>query len=217
MVRDTVFGGQVNDIDIWIPSNCTETNVYHWISDLSTSGLITETPRIVFQGPTQINQENIETYRDMSNHWVIEFGLGGQKFNIMRTMSAWDDNDPGAFFTSLMRNFDIDVCMMFIGIPSGVAVYNTPNIIMPRHLVEALLNEESIRSFRWNHFRAATTSAQRLESRFRKMNEKYGLEESPIRIQQEDIEAVPVPCSFLLEHMDQLPLPRLNDDPFDIL
>jgi len=111
-----------------------------------------------------------ENYGDVNNHWVIEVQVEGwPKINFMRSMTPW--TTPQAFFNGLMRAFDIDYCMFFIGWMPGQNNVNT--VIMPEHMTNRAINNPRMNEIYWNQYRLSNTSAARVESRLIKMYSKY--------------------------------------------
>jgi len=161
------------------------------------------------------NAEHDEAgYGDVHNHWVVELQPMGNnlagvpaadcpRINIMRNMARWTGDAP-SFFTEIMRNFDLDLCMYFVGYMPGQNTVNT--VIMPQHLQNSLLNSRinhhrvaptRINEVYWNQARLETTSTERILSRVRKMNEKYTLNlpediQRIVMIPTAEIIAVPV-------------------------
>ena len=236
LIRDALYGGRPNDIDIWLPSNITIPDVDAFCAHLVRTGYGPQQGfqgQIIFRGPGSRveeveegvlggfgNAENDNTgYGDVHNHWVIEIQpsetipladpIGHPKINIMRNMARWNGDAP-AFFTEIMRNFDLDLCMYFVGYMPGQTSVNT--VIMPQHLLNTLTNSRGggrveatrLNEVYWNQARLETTSTERILGRIRKMNEKYqslGLPEDIERISMiptAEIIAVPVPFSHLM-------------------
>lgn len=216
IARDALMGGVPVDVDVWLPSNFNpevlNLRFVDAFCDLMRAESLTSDryPQIVFEGPNDINPENDpNNYRDMSNHWVIEFDHGPVKFNIMRTMSVWD-GDSQAFFSSIMQNFDIDLCMMFVAaIPSVDGFFDNPidTIILPSSIANDLANDVGITSFRWNRFRWDTTSVRRRDFRRDKIRSRYQVTEGAV-LERESFTAVPVPLSFIMENQTLLPFPE---------
>ena len=219
IARDALMGGVPVDVDVWLPSNFNpESDAYRNVDEFSdlmraeslTSGV---QPQIVFEGPQDLNPEHDpNNYRDMSNHWVIEFDHGPVKFNIMRTMTQWT-GDSQAFFTSIMQNFDIDLCMMFVAaIPTVDGFFDNPidTIILPNTIADDLANSVAIDTFRWNRFRWDTTSVRRRDFRRDKVISRYRVTEG-IVLPRENFTAVPVPLAFIMENQSLLPFPERSD------
>lgn len=202
VVRDVLLGGIVNDVDIWLPSNIQMQDVQSAISSLQNRF---NTPVDLIFNLNADSDANSENYRDVSNHWVLEFTLRGIKFNIMRTMVPWEA--PEQFFTGVMRNFDIDLCMMFVGwLPGRVEWRNA--VIIPQHMRNDLAEGHHYDTVTWNRWRLNATSQTRIDSRNAKMRARYNLQHQFTgRIPREDIVATPVSIAFLIEHMEQFPLP----------
>lgn len=233
LVRDALYGGRPNDIDIWLPSNITIPDVDAFCAHLVRTGYGPQQGfqgQIIFRGPGSRVEEVVEEnlfggtppidgeYGDVYNHWVIEIqpsetvplaAPGGHpKVNIMRNMARWNGDAP-AFFTEIMRNFDLDLCMYFVGYMPGQTSVNT--VIMPQHLLNTLNNRRGgrveatrLNEVYWNQARLETTSTERILGRIRKMNQKYsalGLPEDIERISMiptAEIIAVPVLFSHLM-------------------
>jgi hypothetical protein len=179
LVRDAILGGRPSDIDIWLPSNLA-----NGLADLGTfaSRLQDTYPgaqvNAIFSGPganvTPIEELLAEPtsgeYGDVNNHWVVEMQVEGwPRVNFMRSMTPW--TAPQAFFNGLMRAFDIDYCMFFIGWMPGQNNVNT--VIMPEHMTNRAINNPRMNEIYWNQYRLSNTSAARVESRLIKMYSKY--------------------------------------------
>lgn len=241
LIRDALYGGRPNDIDIWLPSNVTIPDVDAFCAHLIRTGYGPQQGfqgQIIFRGPGSRIEEveegvlggfgaaehDDEGYGDVHNHWVIEIQpsetvpladpIGHPKVNIMRNMARWNGDAP-AFFTEIMRNFDLDLCMYFVGYMPGQTSVNT--VIMPQHLLHTLntrrggrVDVARLNEVYWNQARLETTSTERILGRIRKMNEKYqalGLPEDIERISMiptAEIIAVPVLFSHLM--------PRFNSN-----
>lgn len=211
IIRDAIMGGVPVDIDVWLPSNVAQNS--HDIYDFSR--VITDAfPGIrvqhVFEGPRELNPANDpNNYRDMSNHWVVEFDVGTVKFNVMRTMTQWT-GDSAAFFGSVMQNFDIDLCMMFTGaIPTGRGFFTEPvtNIILPSNIVENLQDGRAIDTFCWNRFRYEQTNVARRNFRRDKIISRYGVQEGTV-LERAQFIPTPVELTFVLEAQSLLPFPQ---------
>lgn len=211
IIRDAIMGGVPVDIDVWLPSNVAQNS--HDIYDFSR--VITDAfPGIrvqhVFEGPRELNPANDpNNYRDMSNHWVVEFDVGTVKFNVMRTMTQWT-GDSAAFFGSVMQNFDIDLCMMFTGaIPTGRGFFTEPvtNIILPSNIVENLQDGRAIDTFCWNRFRYEQTNVARRNFRRDKIMSRYGVQEGVV-LERAQFIPTPVELTFVLEAQSLLPFPQ---------
>jgi hypothetical protein len=231
LVRDALYGGRPNDIDVWLPSNIHVPDVDAFCGYMVNAGF---GPRqgfqgqAVFRGPGSRVEEVTEGifggfgdaehdnagYGDVHNHWVVEIqsapdaqestpGYSHPRINIMRNMARWNGDAP-SFFTEIMRNFDLDLCMYFVGYMPGQNSVNT--VIMPRHLHDSIVNRlrnntvvvrPRMNEVYWNQARLQTTSTERILSRVRKMNQKYtlSLSENINNIQMiptNEIVAVPV-------------------------
>ncbi len=204
LVRDALYGGRPNDIDVWLPSNINVPDVDAFCSHLVRTGY---GPRqgfqgqVIFRGPGSRVEEVQEGifggfgdaehdnagYGDVHNHWVVEVQAANNsvvshpRINIMRNMARWTGDAP-SFFTEIMRNFDLDLCMFFVGYMPGQTQVNT--VIMPEHLRNSLLHgldrhfqvaPTRMNEVYWNQARLETTSTERILARVRKMNEKYVL------------------------------------------
>lgn len=226
LIRDALYGGRPNDIDIWLPSNIHVPDVDAFCAHMVNSGY---GPRqgfqgqVIFRGPGSAARdvgtpweaaEDTQGYGDVHNHWVVEIEPTAAhpedpvpppdhpRINIMRNMARWTGDAP-SFFTEIMRNFDLDLCMYFVGIMPGQNTINT--VIMPQHLLTNLRvsNQNNrvvhtrMNEVYWNQARLETTSVERILGRIRKMNEKYTvritetIENIPV-IRTEEIIAVPV-------------------------
>lgn len=226
LIRDALYGGRPNDIDIWLPSNIHVPDVDAFCSHMIRSGYGPQQGfqgQVIFRGPGANVQEVTEGvlggfgdaendaagYGDVHNHWVVEIQstsetIGHPRINIMRNMARWTGDAP-SWFTEIMRNFDLDICMYFVGYMPGQNTVNT--VIMPEHLRDSLLRNRQegrarvaptrMNEVYWNQARLDTTSVDRIISRVRKMNEKYlvniteRIENIPV-IATLDIIAVPV-------------------------
>ena len=259
LIRDALYGGRPNDIDIWLPSNITIPDVDAFCAHLVRTGYGPQQGfqgQIIFRGPGSRVEEvedfphgilggfdNAENdnagYGDVHNHWVIEIqtapglmtaetpGRNHPKVNIMRNMARWNGDAP-AFFTEIMRNFDLDLCMYFVGYMPGQTSVNT--VIMPQHLLDSLTTRRNgridiarLNEVYWNQARLETTSTERILGRIRKMNQKYqslGLPEDIERISMiptAEIIAVPVLFSHLMPVFNSnagwgwAPLPTLSN------
>lgn len=203
IVRDLLLGGTPNDIDIWLPSNTACDDVALMINHIQHR----------FQCPVNIvfslnahGDANPENYSDVSNHWVIEFVVSGYKFNVMRTMVAW--TNPQAFYNGLMQNFDIDLCMFFMGwLPTADSTTWRRNVIMPAHLKGDLEDGLQVDFTTWNRWRLENTSDARKTLRNNKMSERYEISDHTGVIDRDDIVAVPVPISWFLTKVHLMPLP----------
>ena len=238
LVRDALYGGRPNDIDIWLPSNIHVPDVDAFCAHMVNTGY---GPRqgfqgqVIFRGPGSRVEEvtegifggfnnaehDVGGYGDVHNHWVVEItpaavlsatnpapAANHPRINIMRNMARWTGDAP-SFFTEVMRNFDLDLCMYFVGYMPGQTKVNT--VIMPQHLLEGLrtyfrtnrLAATRMNEVYWNQARLETTSVERILSRVRKMNDKYtirlpeAIERIPM-IPTAEIIAVPVPLATLI-------------------
>jgi hypothetical protein len=242
LVRDALYGGRPNDIDVWLPSNITIPDVDAFCAHMVNSGY---GPRqgfqgqVIFRGPGSRVEEVTEGifggfgdaehddagYGDVHNHWVVEITTAEApqgalnhpchpRINIMRNMARWTGDAP-SFFTEIMRNFDLDLCMYFVGYMPGQNTVNT--VIMPQHLRNSIMNPFNNRRVEptrmnevyWNQARLETTSVERIRSRVRKMNDKYmlNLPENIQNIQMiptADIVAVPVLFRDLIESFNAM-------------
>lgn len=237
LVRDALYGGRPNDIDIWVPSNISVPDVDAFCAHLVRTGYGPNDNfqgQVIFRGPgAQVREVEDQpvfggfndaehddaNYGDVHNHWVIEIQNTSETFahpkvNIMRNMARWTGDAP-AYFTELMRNFDLDICMYFIGYMPGQNTVNT--VIMPQHVRQAMV-EASMRGTRtmptsinevyWNQARLQTTSVERIRSRVQKMNDKYQLRlpmeiENIRMIRTADIIAEPVALSYLMRFFNR--------------
>lgn len=241
LIRDALYGGRPNDIDIWLPSNIHVPDVDAFCAHMVNSGY---GPRqgfqgqIIFRGPGSRVEEvtegilggfnnaeyDTEGYGDVHNHWVVEITAADAtatnvtpapnhpRINIMRNMARWTGDAP-SFFTEIMRNFDLDLCMYFVGYMPGQNSVNT--VIMPQHLLENMrttyrtgrLATTRMNEVYWNQARLETTSVERILSRVRKMNDKYSVR-LPEDIQlipmipTAEIIAVPVPFASILRYFN---------------
>ncbi len=209
IVRDALLGGVINDIDIWLPSNIRIEGI-----EEARMGLQNElrTPVDVIFQVNAAEGANSENYQDVSNHWVLEFTFRGFKFNIMRTMVPW--HTPQGFFNGVMQNFDIDLCMMFVGWQRGTMNNEWKHtVIIPQHMKDNLLAHRPYIDLGWNAWRLDHTSEARINSRNAKMRDRYDVDTIALTdIARGSIVAAPVTIGFLLEHMEYLPLPILPVD-----
>lgn len=202
-VRDLLLGGTPNDIDLWLPSTTGCNDVALMINHIQER----------FRCPVNIvfslnahDDANPANYSDVSNHWVIEFVVDGYKFNVMRTMVNW--SSPQQFYTDLMRNFDIDLCMFFIGwLPIVDSTTWRGHVIMPSHLKGDLEEGLQVNFTTWNQWRLQNTSDARKTLRNNKMSERYEISDHTGVIDRNDIVAVPVPISWFLTKVHLMPLP----------
>lgn len=228
LIRDAFYGGYPGDIDVWLPSNITIPDADAFARHIATHGYGRDDGfqgQILFRGPgSQVAEDRPEgvfgfeatpptpeNYGDVHNHWVMELEntseeRGYPKVNIMRNMAVWN-NDAPAWFTTIMRNFDLDCCMFFVGYMRGQRDVNT--VIIPRHIVQNLSNRARggisvhMNEVYWNQARVETTSHERIMSRVHKMNDKYEfrIPEDVNRIRMiptDEIVAEPVTMSWLL-------------------
>lgn len=253
-VRDGLLGARISDIDVWLPSNVvmppqptapipiwtvpvpTWVNTHHdgemhannFIDHLWRFHPLYQANSVLFEAPFATLQPNEEgqAYHDMSNHWVVGTTINGYPVQFMRTNVEWE-NDPAEFMSRLCRNFDIDLCMMFLCVERDAesvdSALGSQYIVMPSEITD-FLNEDGdpLRTMLWNTARNTTSDARKL-SRYLKMTTKYHLDaavpntnvpELPHAmfddVPPERLIAVPVPLRFLMDHMDRLPLPRLE-------
>lgn len=218
LARDALGGARPDDIDIWLPSNISEfvqdCNAFQWFfeNNIPVTG---STAQIVFRGPGARGTLDLEAslnavaYSDVNNHWVAECALPGYpKVNFMRTMVPWT-GDTQAFFNTVMRSFDLDICMMFLAFEPGV--YDTKYIVMPLHVVDACESKRgttpTLNMIYWNRARMEQTSATRTNGRIEKMNRKYqfGLRLETIQlIETDQIVACPVKISKAVRWADMI-------------
>lgn len=238
LIRDALGGARPGDIDIWLPSNITNCQL---IRDALPNFRIMFPGaylNAIFQGPGSTNDvdlvvaQNTGEYADINNHWVFEMtALNMPKINFMRTMVEWT-GDAQAFFTGIMRGFDIDICMLYIGYMRGQE--NPTHVIMPQHMIQGLRNGTrqmrlntaygmQMNDLHWNAARLNRTAEARVLARIQKMNEKYAFHANMERIQpipQDHIIAVPVELREFARYTDRLlpyPMPaytrNLPDEP----
>lgn len=229
-VRDIILGGRPSDIDVWLPSNLRRCELAdEFVQYMLEDNMVPSA--IVFRGPgSRTEGENLhgasgahasQAYLDINNHWVAEVpanssgGIGGYDnapaINFMRTMVTWD-GDAQAFFTGLMRSFDIDTCMFFMGWDQTENIQNIRHAIMPQHLWNLWRhriggNRQDLRQLRineihFNELRANAASATRLAARIDKMCLKYHFSrprsiEEVQRIPVDQIVALPVDLTAL--------------------
>lgn len=226
LIRDALYGGCPSDIDIWLPSNISIPDIDAFCRHLATSGFGPNEGfqgQVLFRGPGATVQPvnpfafgaletaAAENYGDVHNHWVVELQTSPiateahPRVNFMRNMATWN-GDAESWFTEIMRNFDLDICMFFIGYMPGQSQVNT--VIMPRHMLVA----QGTRTVRmnevyWNQGRLQNTSVDRILARVDKMNSKYNIR-LPRLIQDiqmiptENIVAVPVRMSRMVAMMN---------------
>lgn len=206
IVRDLLLGGTPNDIDLWLPANTACDDVALMIDHITRRFQVQVNLVFSLNAHTDANPEN---YSDVSNHWVLEFIVNGYKFNVMRSMVNWEN--PQQFYTDLMRNFDIDLCMFFIGwLPNSSSFGWRNNIIMPDHLKIDLEEGLRVNFTTWNRWRLENTSDARKLLRNNKMSERYEVDSAHHHhgvIDREDIIATPVPISWFLTKVHLMPLP----------
>lgn len=215
LARDALGGARPDDIDIWLPSNVSIEDCVLFRDWLQTQLVGVET-QIVFRGPGARGTLDLEAslaavaYSDVNNHWVAECALPGYpKVNFMRTMVPWT-GDTQAFFDTVMRSFDLDICMMFLAFDRGV--YETKYIIMPLHVVNACENrgrrpEPGLNAIYWNRARMEQTSRERTNGRIEKLNRKYqfGMRLETIQLLETDqIVACPVKISKAVRWVDMI-------------
>lgn len=180
-----------------------------------------------------------DAYGDVNNRWVMELNYADMpKVNFMRSMTPWN-NDTQAFFNGLMRAFDIDQCMYFIGYEPGQQTVN--QVILPEHLAHTFMDAQSsgrledrnrirnnLRNFRlnelyWNRYRLELTSRQRINDRVIKMVNKYAFLNRDMdqiiahnnMINLEDIVATAMPLSLVMRVVnsdrDLIPIPMAHN------
>lgn len=209
LIRDAILGGRPSDIDVWLPSNIVLSSPAAF-----TSALLSAFPEasisVVFQlaGADRNEAFNIdplaivddENYGDLNNHWVLEMSVPGQpKVNFMRSLIQWQNHAPQSFFNGIMRAFDIDACMFFVGWMPGQRDINT--VIMPQHMIRTPSSQFMMNEIYWNQHRLNNTSTARIESRIIKMCTKYNfnvrtmsmMRNMGMIIPQDQIVATPVP------------------------
>lgn len=184
LVRDSILGGRPSDIDIWLPSNLQAgfVGAESFLSMLALWAPEDTYFEVLFRGPdhdgtngqapgdTPVGATPNE-YGDVANHWVIEMQVPGwPRVNFMRSMTQWR-SDSQEFFNGLMRAFDIDHCMFFIGWMNGQSNVNT--VIMPEHMLSRDSRRFRLSELHWNQWRLGSTPAARVESRLIKMYSKY--------------------------------------------
>lgn len=241
LIRDAIYGGRPGDIDVWLPSNIHVPDVDHFCSLLARNGygqLEGFQGQVIFRGPGANVQEvtegvfggfgdaefNTENYGDVHNHWVVEIQQspnapagsvafnGHPRVNFMRNMARWTGDAP-SFFTEIMRNFDLDICMFFIGYMPGQNSLNT--VIMPQHLRIAMAESNRTRravpprmnEVYWNQARLQNTALPRIQARVDKMNDKYNLRlsrdiEQLRMIPTSEIIAEPVALSSIMQYFN---------------
>lgn len=222
LVRDALLGGRPSDIDIWMPGNITWANSRDFMTrlgqqypgaDIQLIFSLPERNNNMFTGEPMATAEG-DTYGDLNNHWVIEMQIEGwPRVNFMRTLHPWTTPQP--FFNALMRNFDIDACMFFVGWMPGQRECNT--VIMPRHMTQGNNRQYNLNEIYWNQHRMNVTSAARIEARLVKMCTKYcyrnmtmGAIERDGRILQTDrIIATPVAFRDALSYTRGMPDPTI--------
>lgn len=221
LIRDAILGGRPSDIDVWLPGNILRAGVADFVSKLNVDFPAAEI-NIVFQLGTQVTsefdelsptlREEGENYGDLNNHWVLEMQVEGwPKVNFMRSLHPWTTPQP--FFNSLMRNFDIDHCMFFIGWMPGQRDVNT--VIMPQHMINNRYRDYRLNEIYWNQHRLNTTSAARVESRLIKMASKYmysfltveEIEQYDRILRTDSIHATPVLFRQAMRRLSVLPMP----------
>lgn len=182
LIRDSLLGGRPSDIDIWLPSNILDPfrSVEQFCSRLAAEYQGADI-QILFRGPDHNGlgatapdvAPGDSDYGDVANHWVVEMQIEGwPRVNFMRSMARWGtEGGAQAFFNGLMRAFDIDHCMFFIGWARGQRDVNT--VILPRHMTQRDTRRFRLSELHWNQYRADRTSAARVEARIVKMMSKY--------------------------------------------
>lgn len=219
IVRDAILGGRPGDIDIWLPSNISVPNVDEFMARMTSDWFFQENEvRCIFSGPGAhgaITGPVDGEYGDVGNHWVLETEEPEMpKINIMRSFSAWS-GDSQAYFDDLMQRFDIDACMMFIGIEQGNPNWN--HVIIPLHLYSNLVRPRAntfmpfrflINELHWNQGRVNTTSQARFDARLVKMRSKYSFSNTDRTNRLQVIPtaafvATPVPLSLVMRVVNQ--------------
>ena len=218
LIRDAILGGRPKDIDVWLPFNLT----IHTDADFFVSMLRQFFPRAtvstIFAGPGAYGNGNQfdpvvditnGNYGDVNNSWVIEMTHPDlPDVNFMRSLEPWR-NDSQAFFNRLMRAFDIDKCMFFLGYMPGQQDVNT--VIIPQHMANGITSggiaRTHLNEVYWNQYRLNITSQQRIMDRITKMNSKYRFN-IPTDIDRihviptEEIIATPVPLSKVMRSVN---------------
>lgn len=225
LIRDALYGGCPSDIDIWLPSNISIPDIDAFCRHLTLTGYGPNEGfqgQVLFRGPGSTVADPLafgapqvaataENYGDVHNHWVVELQTSPTateahpRVNFMRNMATWDGNAE-SWFTEIMRNFDLDICMFFIGYMPGQNQVNT--VIMPRHmLVNQGARTVRMNEVYWNQGRLQNTSVDRILARVDKMNSKYNIRLPRLiqgiqMIPTEDIVAVPVRMSRMVAMMN---------------
>ena len=217
LVRDAILGGRPKDIDVWLPYNITAPTLDVFAALLRRAFPQAQV-RGIFAGPGAYGDNQFDevvdttngNYGDVNNSWVIEMTHPDlPDVNFMRSLEPWR-NDSQAFFNRLMRAFDIDKCMFFLGYMPGQQDVNT--VIMPQHMVNGLTSggiaRTHLNKVYWNQYRLNITSQQRIMDRITKMNSKYRFNiptdmDRILVIPTESIIATPVPLSRIMRSVNQ--------------
>lgn len=222
LIRDAILGGRPKDIDVWLPTNITHIDLTAFLGR-ARHHFPEHNVTCVFEGPgahlapstmnpwagTDILGPDQHAYGDVNNNWVVEMTHPTlPDVNFMRSMTPWE-GQAQPFFNSLMRAFDIDHCMFFVGYMAGQEDCNT--VIMPQHMAQAVTSDRIVHGHMnevyWNQYRMNITSQARIIERVRKMNSKYNLRISENmdtirRIAVEDIIATPVLLKTLMRKVN---------------
>lgn len=233
IVRDGILGGRPSDIDVWLPSNITIPDQEEFRQYIVERYPEASSITCIFSGPGAhvgpgraeggvLAAPGDEAYGDVNNHWVFDMQFENlPQVNFMRSMTPWNNN-PQDFFDGLMRAFDIDQCMYFIGYMPGQESVGT--VIMPTHLADRYVGAErspwtpnhieprtfaalTLNEVYWNQYRMNQTSANRIDARLRKMIDKYHFFQRSVSdmsrlgliIPTEQIVATAIPLSLVMK------------------
>lgn len=233
-IRDSILGGQINDIDVWIPSNANASLSRDFVGE-----------NIIFQNSFSSVQTNGEYTTDISNRFVVESFINGIRINYMKTLYAFESVEQ--YFSALMRNFDNELSMFFMAfdIPDNksytTAKYKdfitTDRLIVPSCLCEFILdpmNRVEYYALAVNGQRWETTSQARKQTRLDKMSSRYhglliernnlgislsgNIDRGAVVLPVGDFLPTPVSISRFVQYLNKLPLPVIaNEDTGEIL
>lgn len=186
-IRDAVLGGQIGDIDIWLPSQAT-LEAHHIYSDphFRDTDVIFQLNHMGMSGLNTIAlQANREDYRDLSNLLVVESLCNDIKVNFIKSMTAWET--PEQFFERMFRNFDTEISMFFIGLLPQDG-QNAPitqfedfdqsclkTVILPSSYREIASEGDTQEIIAINPERVNITSEIRMNTRYSKLTTRYNL------------------------------------------
>lgn len=182
-IRDAVLGGEIGDIDVWLPS---QTRIE--ASTIENHAVFNGTD-VIFQLNTTSTSAPISSsrddYRDLSNLLVVETRSNGIRINFIKSMTPWET--PEQFFETMFRNFDTEISMFFMGFaPDGdthreIQSYSEFNaasvstLILPRSYQE-IASEGGVQDIiAINPVRVGVTSRERMNTRYSKLCSRYSM------------------------------------------